>query len=157
MLVKQPDPLERLSPQVQLPLLKQEVVLILLQMRQKTTCEIISQPGSETNPNSEELLSEIRTDARELKYECLCCQKGCRDKHKLSIVPSVYFQICGPDAALVPTVRPETEARRVFAVTALQPRNALPLEIIQATSVLRATLLFSKVPLELRFFNLFTC
>lgn len=38
-LMKQSDPLDRLSPQVQVPFLKQEVVFVLLQMRQKTTCE----------------------------------------------------------------------------------------------------------------------
>lgn len=56
--MKQSDPLDWLSPQVQVPLLKQEVVFILLQTRQKMTCEIISQPRSDTKPNGEELLSE---------------------------------------------------------------------------------------------------
>lgn len=70
--------------------------------------------------------------------------QSCRDNHKLSIIPSVYFQICAPDAALVPTERPETEGWRVFAATALQPRNALPLEIRQATSVLSKTLFLVK-------------
>lgn len=34
--MEQSDPLDRLGPQVQLPLLKQEVVFILLQTREKT-------------------------------------------------------------------------------------------------------------------------